>query len=285
MSHIVEIIITTASIITALGVIFGILFALFKWLMKRDKNDAEIKEIKEEQSILTKGVLACLKGLKEQGCDGPVTVAIAEIEDHLSKLKSQETALLVEKVKKDMTDAGFDLTPLSFNSIGTELEGDSQNPDNIILENAVKCYGDCENKYELPIFCHDASKRPSGKRGFMITPEHLYTGARTSTASYKIGNLGNFSVKKKRIKQSLVLDTASDGEITLPCSYKNEELEKFASSLNSFVGYLKERPESRSIDYMLQTEHESIICMRCGAKFNDENICPECGMLGGKVDY
>ena len=209
---------------------------------------------------------------------------IAEIEDHLSKLKSQETALLVEKVKKDMADAGFDLTPLSFNNIGTDLEGDSQNPDNIILENAVNSYGDPESKYELPIFCHDASKRPSGKRGFMITPEHLYTGARTSTASYKIGNLGNFSVKKKRIKQSLVLDTASDGEITLPCSYKNEELEKFASSLNSFVGYLKERPESRSIDYMLQSEHESIICMRCGAKFNDENICPECGMLGGKVD-
>ena len=85
MSHVVEIIITAASVITALGVIFGILFGFFKWLMKRDKNDVEIREIKEEQSILTKGVLACLKGLKEQGCDGPVTVAIGEIEDHINK--------------------------------------------------------------------------------------------------------------------------------------------------------------------------------------------------------
>ncbi len=85
MSHVIEIILTTASIITALGVIFGILFTLFKWLMKRDKNDVEIKEIKEEQLILTKGVLACLKGLKEQGCDGPVTLAIAEIEEHINK--------------------------------------------------------------------------------------------------------------------------------------------------------------------------------------------------------
>lgn len=85
MSHVVEIIITTASVVTALGVIFGILFAFFKWLMKRDKNDVEIREIKEEQTILTKGVLACLKGLKEQGCDGPVTAAIAEIEDHINK--------------------------------------------------------------------------------------------------------------------------------------------------------------------------------------------------------
>lgn len=85
MSYVVEIIITTASVVTALGVIFGILFAFFKWLMKRDKNDVEIREIKEEQTILTKGVLACLKGLKEQGCDGPVTAAIVEIEDHINK--------------------------------------------------------------------------------------------------------------------------------------------------------------------------------------------------------
>ena len=85
MSRIVEIIITTASVITALGVIFGILFGFFKWLLKRERNDVEIKDIKDEQSILTKGVLACLKGLKEQGCDGPVTSAISEIEDHINK--------------------------------------------------------------------------------------------------------------------------------------------------------------------------------------------------------
>ena len=42
-------------------------------------------EIKQEQVILIHGVLACLKGLKEQGCDGPVTSAITEIEVHLNK--------------------------------------------------------------------------------------------------------------------------------------------------------------------------------------------------------
>lgn len=85
MSQVVETIVTIASVITALGVILGLLFAFFKWLAKRDKNDCEIKEIKEEQTILTKGVLACLKGLNEQGCDGPVTQAIEEIEDHMNK--------------------------------------------------------------------------------------------------------------------------------------------------------------------------------------------------------
>lgn len=85
MNQIIEVILTIAAVITALGVIFGLLFAVFKWLSKHDKNHEEVKEIKEEQLILTKGVLACLKGLKEQGCDGPVTLAISEIEDHINK--------------------------------------------------------------------------------------------------------------------------------------------------------------------------------------------------------
>lgn len=38
---------------------------------------------KEENTILLKGQLACLKGLKEQGCDGPVTNSINEIENYL----------------------------------------------------------------------------------------------------------------------------------------------------------------------------------------------------------
>ena len=80
-----QIIITIASVITALGVIFSAVFAFHNWLLKREKNDTDIKAIKEEQSILTKGVLACLKGLKEQGCNGPVTEAIQDIEEYVNK--------------------------------------------------------------------------------------------------------------------------------------------------------------------------------------------------------
>lgn len=38
---------------------------------------------KTENSILLRGELACLKGLKEQGCNGSVTQSIKEIEDYL----------------------------------------------------------------------------------------------------------------------------------------------------------------------------------------------------------
>lgn len=73
--------------LAVIGVIVfdGAVFAFHNWLLKREKNDKDIKSIKEEQSILTKGVLACLKGLKEQGCNGSVTEAIEDIEEYVNK--------------------------------------------------------------------------------------------------------------------------------------------------------------------------------------------------------
>lgn len=76
---------TLAATITALSVIFGAIFAVHKWFLKQEKQDKDIKAIKEEQTILTQGILACLMGLHEQGCNGPVTAAIEQIETHLNK--------------------------------------------------------------------------------------------------------------------------------------------------------------------------------------------------------
>ena len=76
---------TLAAAITALGVIFGAIFAIYRWFLKQEKQDRDIKAIKEEQTVLVHGVLACLMGLKEQGCNGPVTEAIEQIENHINK--------------------------------------------------------------------------------------------------------------------------------------------------------------------------------------------------------
>ena len=74
-----------AATITALGVVFGAIFAVHKWFLKQEKQDADIKAIKEEQTVLTQGVLACLQGLHEQGCNGPVTAGIDKLETDLNK--------------------------------------------------------------------------------------------------------------------------------------------------------------------------------------------------------
>lgn len=48
-------------------------------------SDAAVKAIQEEQTLVVYGLLACLKGLSEQGCDGPVAEAIDKIDSHLNK--------------------------------------------------------------------------------------------------------------------------------------------------------------------------------------------------------
>ena len=73
-----------ATAIGALGVIFGAIFAFYRWYLKQEKQDKDISAIKKEQALLTEGILACLQGLREQGCNGPVTTAITKIEAYIN---------------------------------------------------------------------------------------------------------------------------------------------------------------------------------------------------------
>lgn len=83
-------IITAVSVIGAVGTIMGLLFTIFNWINKQKEQEKDIRKMKEEQCLLTYGVLACLKGLKEQGCNGPVTEAIAKIEKHINKAAHEQ---------------------------------------------------------------------------------------------------------------------------------------------------------------------------------------------------
>ena len=52
--------------------------------IEKQQNEIEILN-KSENILLIKSVQACLKGLKEQGCNGPVTEAITNIDEYLLK--------------------------------------------------------------------------------------------------------------------------------------------------------------------------------------------------------
>jgi len=43
------------------------------------------EEVNSELCVINYGLLACLKGMQEQGCDGPVTDAISKLEKHLNQ--------------------------------------------------------------------------------------------------------------------------------------------------------------------------------------------------------
>ena len=87
----------TASVVVAALISLGAVCAkIVHWLDRQKQQDADIKALrnthnsdmdsmKQEQTLIIYGLLACLKGLKEQGCNGPVTEAINRIEKHLNQ--------------------------------------------------------------------------------------------------------------------------------------------------------------------------------------------------------
>lgn len=100
-------VITFASLCTAIILLVERFAKGVRWFDKQDKQSTDIDALKaqhnsdvkaikeelatdmrlinEEQTLLTYGILACLKGLSEQGCNGPVTEAINKIEKHLNQ--------------------------------------------------------------------------------------------------------------------------------------------------------------------------------------------------------
>ena len=77
--------VSAAALVAAIGALIAVYNRGYDFVRRQKEQDKIIQDIQSEQAILTYGVLACLKGLKEQGCDGPVTEAIQKIEKHLNE--------------------------------------------------------------------------------------------------------------------------------------------------------------------------------------------------------
>ena len=89
-------IIKAAAVLGAAGVLIGTVVKFVHWMDNQKKQDDDISALREkhnedmdamkqEQTLVVYGLLACLKGLKEQGCNGPVTEAINRLEKHLNE--------------------------------------------------------------------------------------------------------------------------------------------------------------------------------------------------------
>lgn len=83
-------ILQTAAVLTALGGIGGVAVWCIKFVDRQRRQDRELSDIRKEQILICYGVLACLKGLKEQGCNGPVTAALDKLERHLNQAAHEE---------------------------------------------------------------------------------------------------------------------------------------------------------------------------------------------------
>ena len=78
-------IIKAAAVVGALTALLGVLFTVYRWYLRQKQQDIEIKAIQEEQCLLTYGILACLDGLEQLGCNHTVPETRSRIEKHLNK--------------------------------------------------------------------------------------------------------------------------------------------------------------------------------------------------------
>ena len=89
-------IITASAFLGAVVALATYFSKIVRWVDRQKKQDEDIKNlrkhheedmtiIKEENTLLVFGILACLKGLREQGCNGPVTETIDKIEKYLNQ--------------------------------------------------------------------------------------------------------------------------------------------------------------------------------------------------------
>jgi hypothetical protein len=93
-------VITASSVTAAIVAMIAYFSKIVRWVDKQNHQDEEIKklkahhesdikDLKEEQTLLVFGILACLKGLQERGCNGPVTEAIGKYEKYLNQKAHQ----------------------------------------------------------------------------------------------------------------------------------------------------------------------------------------------------
>lgn len=75
-----------AEIISALLVVGSVLFAVFKWVIKQNAKDEEIENIKKENSLICRGLFACLDGLEQLGCNHTVPQTKKELKDYINDM-------------------------------------------------------------------------------------------------------------------------------------------------------------------------------------------------------
>lgn len=78
-------IITVAAVIGALGVIFGVVFAVYRWYLKQEKQDKDVVRIKEEDTLIVFALSACLDGLQQLGANHAVSIAKDKLDKYINQ--------------------------------------------------------------------------------------------------------------------------------------------------------------------------------------------------------
>lgn len=80
-----EIALTICNLIVAGASVCGLIFSLFCWILNQKKQTEDIRQLKEENTIICYGLSACLDGLIQLGTNGDTHKAKEDLEKYLNK--------------------------------------------------------------------------------------------------------------------------------------------------------------------------------------------------------
>lgn len=201
----------------------------------------------------------------------------ALIDRRLTRMKTEESIQLVEKLKRSLDKNIEDSTRIHYYDARKMQEGENTDDESILIRNAISKYAVLLGRYEYPVMICDSSLFGNGKDGFIITPDHIFYKGIVKSGKLDVMDIEEICLDSGKTGKAIFINKTSGVKLKLPCPLKGKDQRNMAVALNDFATYLKAKPKSRSIEYMSQEKHATICCYRCGHVFKEGTICPKCG--------
>jgi hypothetical protein len=78
-------IILAASVLSAIGLMLGIILKIHKWYLVQENQNSEINRMKEENALICYALSACLDGLGQLGANHTVPIAKEKLDKYLNQ--------------------------------------------------------------------------------------------------------------------------------------------------------------------------------------------------------
>lgn len=78
-------VITAGAVLSALGVLLGVIVKVHTWIIKQDEQSSQIQKLKEENCLICYALSACLDGLGQLGANHTVPLAKEKLDKYLNQ--------------------------------------------------------------------------------------------------------------------------------------------------------------------------------------------------------
>lgn len=208
--------------------------------------------------------------------------ALEMIDKRLTKMKSDESELLVTKLREEIDAKVKDSSSIHYYEARKAMRGEWNGPEYVLINNAQNAYAAEHGRYEFPIVVCDATRKGNGKEGFLLTPDHLFYNSAFSSEIIPVLQIKKVSYSTGLLNKGIYIHQKNGEKTKLPVGLAVKDWENFTQVLDEFIEYLQEKPESRKVSYLAKEEHEVKCCYRCGYVYKGGDVCPKCGSRANK---